>query len=691
MIHLLWISLAVPVAIHLAHRRKARQVPFSTLRFLRMVDRRVARSHRLKELLLLAVRVLLLAALVGALYHPVLRSALWRGKDVPTAAVLVLDDTYSMRVASGGRTRHARGRRALLAVLDGLRRGDAAALLRFPHAGSSEAALSTDLERLREQVRRAEPGWGAASAAPALRRARELLEGTNLPRRELYLVSDFQGRSWRPALEEFRDAFSDLPVHLVDTGGPAERNLALTETRLGFNLQAVGAASEVFCTVRNTGSANASAEVSLLVDGRKVAGSRARVAAGGVRTVPFRHAFRRTGRVGAEVRVEADQLEADDARYFVASVEEKVPVLLVNGDPSGVPYRNETFFLEQALRAAAEGGPADSPIRTATVPPSELAERRLRDYACVVLADVARLPETLADRLRRYVRGGGGLVVFPGDRFVAESWNAALGTDVLPGAPTGPRGSEEGVALRWFDRSHPAFAGLQDIRLPRARVRRYFALEPSSEATILAETEAGPLLLERRVGAGTVLMSATAADMEWSDLPARPFFLPLLHQVVYYVGRRGRREGGLTVGEPLVAELPPSSEAREIEVHAPGEADEPLRTVSVEAGRAGAVTLLEGADRPGLYRAVWGGDGARRSRPFAVNVPAAESDLEALPAGEVGQALAGRSARTVEDPEGLAEDLRRRREGLPLWNYLFAAALALAVLECWVGNVWLKR
>ena len=62
MINFLWLSLAIPILVHLVHRRRAKRIPFSTLRFLRMVDQRVARRQRLKELLLLALRLLLLAA-----------------------------------------------------------------------------------------------------------------------------------------------------------------------------------------------------------------------------------------------------------------------------------------------------------------------------------------------------------------------------------------------------------------------------------------------------------------------------------------------------------------------------------------------------------------------------------------------------------------------------------------------------
>ena len=112
MIHLLWASLAIPIIIHMVYRRKAKPMPFSTLYFLKQVDQRVHRRYRLKELLLLAMRLLLLAALVGALERPMIRSAAFKGSGVPTTVGIVLDNTYSMWAVSQGTTCFARAKTA---------------------------------------------------------------------------------------------------------------------------------------------------------------------------------------------------------------------------------------------------------------------------------------------------------------------------------------------------------------------------------------------------------------------------------------------------------------------------------------------------------------------------------------------------------------------------------------------------
>jgi len=182
MIHLLWMSLAVPVVIHLVHRRKASRVPFSTLRFFRILDRRVARRHRLKQLLLLAVRLLLLAAVIGALYQPVLRAGAAGSSRVPVAAALVLDNTYSMRAVDGGASRFERARSAALQVLEGLEQGDGACLIPFDAHGRRPGAVTTSLENMRRELERMQCGWGSAAGPDALRRAAAALAESTQPR-----------------------------------------------------------------------------------------------------------------------------------------------------------------------------------------------------------------------------------------------------------------------------------------------------------------------------------------------------------------------------------------------------------------------------------------------------------------------------------------------------------------------------
>ncbi len=704
MIHLLWASLLIPIAIHLVHRRKAKRVMFSTLRFLRMVDQRVARRQKLRELLLLGARLLLLAAVVAALYRPMVRSATFQGGGVPTAAALVLDNTCSMRAAGGGVLRFDRARTAALRVLDGLRTGDAVSVVLVDEPPGADADPSTGLTQLRDELGALECGYGAGGLAGALDRAMRALESSTNPRKEIYVLTDFQRGAWSEQVESIGRTIPErVPVFLVDVGGPTGENLALTSAEFGLNVQVAGAASEMYCTVRNTGLRSVSRKASIMLEGEKVAGQDVTVASGGELTAAFAHTYSRTGDFWGEVRLDADELDGDNARFFAARVHEKLPVLIVDGDPSDVPYRSETFYLELALRAPAVGGKTVSPVETKVIGPDALLEQRLSDYAAVLMANVPRLDELRAERLRDYVSGGGGLVVFLGDRVDAASYNTTLAAGdelLLPGTIGSVRTTTEtdgAFRIRGVDEQHPIFRSVLPAGgLAAVRVERQMQVEPAEGegVGVSVETEAGPLLLERHSGAGTVLLCATSADLDWCNLPARPFFLPVLHQLVYYVGRPAAAHQSLTVGQPCVLDLPAGTEQQQVTFEGPlGSEDEtePV-TVAAQPGRTGGRRVVfSGTQQPGVYRASYSADGSRTEALFAVNVDPGESSSERLEPEEAARLLGAPEVRVVHDPDEIGAIAGRERSGLPLWDYLFLSALILAVVESYLGNVLLRH
>jgi len=95
---------AIPIVIHLAHRRRAPRVPFTTLRFIRASAERTARRRRIEEWLLLLLRTAAIFLLAIALAGPIIRAARGGGGK-NTAIVLVMDNSFSMGAEFEGRSR----------------------------------------------------------------------------------------------------------------------------------------------------------------------------------------------------------------------------------------------------------------------------------------------------------------------------------------------------------------------------------------------------------------------------------------------------------------------------------------------------------------------------------------------------------------------------------------------------------
>ena len=176
---LAWLGLAavaVPVLVHLLAMRRARRVPFPTLRFLPDSSATSARRHRIEDLPLLLLRCLIVAVAVMALAQPwVSREGRGATAGNGIARALVVDSSGSMeRESTAGGTALAAARVAADLFAD-------------------EASTSTTIES---------PDIDAAIARAAVWLRMAADEGSAT---ELVVISDFQAGATRG------DALTRLP------------------------------------------------------------------------------------------------------------------------------------------------------------------------------------------------------------------------------------------------------------------------------------------------------------------------------------------------------------------------------------------------------------------------------------------------------------------------------------------------
>src|SRR5216683_300046 len=120
----LWglLAVALPILVHLFNQRRPRPLSFGAIEFVLRSQRQKARRLRLRQILLLALRCLLIAAVALALSRPSLKpkGALTAQASGPQATALLLDASLSMRYRIGSKTLFERAREEALAALDRL-------------------------------------------------------------------------------------------------------------------------------------------------------------------------------------------------------------------------------------------------------------------------------------------------------------------------------------------------------------------------------------------------------------------------------------------------------------------------------------------------------------------------------------------------------------------------------------------
>lgn len=608
-----WLFLAgallvsVPILIHLLNKRRFKIVDWAAMDFLLEADRKNRRRVRLENLLLLALRclaVLLIGMLLARPFIPTGFAALLND-SAQFERVVVLDDSLSMQVQIGGESAMEHAKRSLsnlVRSLAGSQSEDSLTLLLTsrPDAPLVNAVRVTDetADDLVDRIESLEPSDRMAELNDAFLELEKLITGEEgkSVNRVVYVITDMRQHDWEPKEDEGENhpalvlakiAKLTAGCYLIDTGDDETGNLVVTSIRPEDTLVA-GVSSRFDVTVANRGRQEARD-----VEVRFIAGEAIPlkeqidvIPAGEARTVPFSFTFvsPAAGATGAldpqsadpqsiEVRAEAvtaqaaevDRLSADSTEYFPARVVSGIPTLLVDGDPSAVSGRAETFFLRHAL---APRGEVLSGIAADVATESELETVSLAKYQVIFLCNLYRLSEKRIAALEQWVRDGGGLVMMLGDQvdedfFNKSFYNGAHG--LSPVRLTGLAGDEtrqEWVGFQVEDARHEmlaGFAGQNNPILERVQVFRWWVTESDSAGggglvsvpARFTDESHMPAMVEKGFDKGRVVVVTTPADADWSTWTDDPSYVIAMQELARYVAGNVAGRGELRVGEPI--------------------------------------------------------------------------------------------------------------------------------------------
>jgi len=618
-------ALALPVWLHLLKRHRSTPLPFASLMFFERRTQSSVKHRRLRYLLLFGLRTALLALLALAFARPYLtrQTAAVAG---PRQLVVAIDNSFSMR--QGGRL--ARAKREAEALIAS--RPDAQVL-----------AFSSGVQEMGEgsaAVRTIEAGDGRGSFVELARALRAI--GARTPV-EAHVFSDMQRTS---LAANFTDMALGPEVMLAPHRVAPERaaNFAVESVKAPRHVYGDGHL-RVEVTLAGYGAEKAVRRAMLVVNGRQVETRQAEIPAGGRATVEFNGVEAAHGANRCEVLMEpADHFPEDDRFWFAVDRAQSLPVLFVH---EGADSR-ALLYVRAALEAA---GQSAFRLDAATLRQHPDPAR----YGMVVLSD-APVPADFEAVLKEYVNNGGGVLVTLGRAIAARRRVPLLDTAVVGLVETAQSGQ-------------PGFGG-------QARFYQSVRVDAGDARVSARLADGTPLVFEKQMGAGRVMVFASAFDNRANDFPLHAGFVPFIFEAA-------RRLGGL---EDAPAAQPVDTFLRLRAGHARGETLEALdpsgaRVLSLdEATRAEGIRLA----RTGFYDVSRAGG---RREIVAVNPDRRESDLEGIPAETLelwrntgGAAAAPRGATGAGQP--------RRVE---FWWYLALVAVVLTLAESVVGNLHLRE
>ncbi len=678
------LAIGAPLWLHRVTRANPTQHPFASLMFLEASETQRTAKHTIRYWLLLVLRILLLVALAFAFAGPLVTERI-----VPQANAnarlhaIVLDASFSMQHAD----RWARAIKAGEGVLAELNGADRVMLVRAAGRRMEvmhEAVTVANAGALRAALGGLQPSLERLDFGLVMNTADSWL-GSPRPATVLHFISDLQQ--------------SGAPLRFADLEPPPGTQLVMHSVaeELAANAFVSSAALSakdmrtLEATIRHTATQPQQREVVLSIDGKEHARQRVELPAarndssssevgepppspsavltgetegGGVpesvtglgmerivssasAKASFPDLQLTPGAHRIELSLEPrDALPQDDHHFAVVEHADPQALLLSKSDDA-----DDAAYFEAAL------GSLTSPRLTVERGAANSLEGPLASYSLAVIADASALSKGAADRILEYVAAGGAvLATLGGD---AESSESPL----LDGWRIGETRSQS-AKVGEISTTHPVLREAGDWR--RVRFFKQRSVTPAEDDNVLIAYDNGaPLLVERAIGAGRMLVLTAPIDRSWNDLAIHPLF-------VHFIAEAGRYLAGMDAAP--VSHTAGSVVMTGLTTQAGGQIFDP------QGERGLSLAEARTADRliprlTGFYE-IRGGAGARW---LAVNVDSRESDLTTLPPAFV-QRWQGLSIREpMREPRQMSEAPAERRSLGPLLIWL-AAALLLAEL-----------
>lgn len=664
----------IPLLIHLWSRRQAKTVDFSSLRFLLAAHRKSVRRLQIRQWLILLLRMLVVGLLAVAFARPLLKNQFSiAGSRIHTSCVIVLDNSYSMRYEGVRGYRFGLAQEQAVGIAETLQRGDQGSLVLMSNRAEVVFPnLTTDLAQLVQAVRDAEASERMTSVQAGLEAAYRLLETSEDPNKEVYLITDLTKSAWQNWDQSV--VKPGIRLFLVPIGEPNAPNISIEEIRMPNPLTGIGLPTKMEVRVRNHDQMRRETLLSFVVDGQKHREVGLTLEAGATLTQTVTHQFDVPGNHTGYAAVQEDRLAIDDRYYFAAQVAGNVRVLCVE---DGLPY------LTLAIQPESLSSPNQPYLFLPTIIASDaLEDTSLASYDIVTVSDLSVLPASSLLKLSTYVQNGGKLLAFLGGEQLQTPLTPLLqvqaGSVIAFDVPQMLSLDEPQLALfaatppRYFTGSGaPQFYRAHDISVTAS------AGDAVRVVASLADTPQIPAILMDAHGS-VILLNTSLSKREWSTLPLSPSFVALIQQACLHFVDQGTGQMDWEVGVAQELSLP-NAEGGRASVRSP-DAQEP-KTLLLRADRTTDSFVPEQA---GIYQLDYASNGTSRQRQYAANVGRVESDLHSYSVDQAMQLLG--NAHLLAETQKLREELNQYRTGREIWGHLILLSIVLMMLELFLAN-----
>jgi Aerotolerance regulator N-terminal len=676
--------ISIPIIIHLFYFRRFKRVYFTNVRFLKEVKEETSNRQKLRNLLVLLMRCLAIAAMVLAFAQPFI--PLSNGVKKGERAVSVyIDNSFSMNALSKDAPLLELAKQRAREIVSAFAVDDRFQVLTNDFEGRDQRLVSKEDALSRIEEVRTSPA--SRDLSKVLLRQQQCLNTGKQENKLAYVVSDFQRNIADVAA--FKDTLID--VNLVPMRAVQERNVSIDSVWFESPVQILNQPSNLLVKISNrSDEASSDIRLSLRHDGQTKPVGSVSIPARSNRLDTIAFNILHPGWHEARVSLTDYPVQFDDDYYLSFYVAERVNILAING-------LQANKYLSNAFLGAKYAHVDNADARA-------LDYSKFADYQLIVLNELPAIASGLANELKTFADNGGNILVFPGQTSDLNSYNALLqqfGGGTLGAYEPTPRQASQ-VNTEEFVFRDVFLNKSANLRLPATQGN--FKIAPSRGEYILTYRDGSALLAKFPSGEGSLYFSAAPLQEQTNDLVRNgEIFVPMLFKMAI-AGTKGRQVAYM-IGKDEVLEsrhkISASGEtiyklrqAPDVRQESAGDANATSTAVNGEFipeqrifGSKVLLTPGTQVGNAGWYRLKLQSDSTLAS--YAFNYDRKESDLTYISGETLATGLPANIKVLAENAEANFEQVVDEQErGIVLWRWCVIFALLFLALEVLFLRLW---
>jgi len=676
---ILWglFAATIPILIHLISTRHKQQIAFSTVRFIKELEHDTIRKLRFHQVLLLIIRTLAIIMLVVSFARPVKLGylSLASGLGQSTRIAIIFDNSVSMGAKIDGLTLLDRSKASALDLFDNLEGEiiyDIYQTSPFKRLSSEKTNSIQRIRKIMESIplsSRPDKLWMAVDSAIVISDQGEIDSGP-VANHEIYIFSDFPTTNltdWEFSSDNEWRMYLFLQSAITN-------NLKIEDAGVSSLLKIPNQLLTIETFISKNGdSIQEDIAVQLFLDELRVGQVVSDFEASDEKNFTFQAFAGLPGIIHGSVEIPEDEFIFDDLRFFQFEMIDKITCLILQNVTSDIS------ILEMGITALNE---SIEIVEIEEKGYGTIGSSKFNNHDVVFLLEPSELNFRESDAFKEFIIDGGSAVIFLGDTIEGGSYNWLEEIGIGSFSGINRLSIENFFYIDKMDLNHPLFFEFpsSDINneLPQVFAHTNFNLFGQSKE-LLSLSNGEPLLLEKEIGAGRLLIFSTPPNLEWTDLPLKPMFVPLLHRILVYLSSQVNVDLEVIVGDTLILPIPRQDLSKEILVKSPNGTE---TKIIPDYGRESM--QIQEIESVGIYSVLLGGE---HYTSFIANISSHEDPFNRMTKNQLAKSFNKNTVRIISPKEDPILAVNEARKGTELWHIFILCAFILLCLETWIGRI----